>query len=49
MSTAGSRKTAKWKQEKVLWYEFIDRLKDPTRITETLDEYMKLSKSNQDE
>lgn len=49
ISTAGNRKTTKWKQEKVLWHEFIDRLKVPTRSAETLDEYMKLSKSQQDE
>ena len=49
ISTAGSRKISKWKQEKLLWYEFVDKLKVPNRSTETLDTYMKLSKPRQDE
>lgn len=49
ISTAGSRKTPRWKHEKLLWYEFIDRLKVPARGSETLDEYMKLPKARQDD
>lgn len=49
ISTAGNRKTTKWKQEKMFWYEFVDKLKVPNRSTETLDEYMKLGKAQQDE
>ncbi len=49
ISTAGSRKTVKWKQEKMFWYEFVDKLKVPHRSTETLDEYMKLPKAMQDD
>lgn len=48
ISTAGSRKDVFWKQEKLLWHEFIDRLKNPSRSAETLDEYMKLPKVMQD-
>lgn len=49
ISTAGSRKETKWKVEKILWHEFIDRLKTPVRTKETLEEYMKLPKARQDD
>ncbi|MDO4728455.1 MAG: virulence-associated E family protein [Bacteroidota bacterium] len=38
----------KWKSEKILWSEFIDRLKTPVRSTETIEEYMKYPKAKQD-
>ena len=42
ISTAGSRKEKFWKSERLLWSEFIDRLKTPTRSPETLENYLKL-------
>ena len=49
ISTANSRKDMVWKQEKLFWSEFIERLKTPFRSTETLEEYMKMPKSKQDD
>ena len=48
ISTAGSRKETHWKIEKLLWSEFIKRLENPTRTTETYESFMKLRKSQQD-
>lgn len=48
ISTAGSRKETHWKSEKLLWSEFIKRLENPTRTTETYESFMKLRKSQQD-
>ena len=33
ISTANSRKDMVWKQEKLFWSEFIERLKTPFRST----------------
>ena len=49
ISTAGSRKSGTWKTEKLGWSEFVDRVKTPSRSTETLDEYMKFAKPKQDD
>lgn len=49
ISTANSRKSTSWIKEEVTWHEFIDRLKNPVRGAETLDEYLKLPKSKQDD
>ena len=48
ISTAGSRRETHWKTEKLLWSEFIKRLENPTRTTETYESFMKLRKSQQD-
>ena len=49
ISTANSRKDMVWKQEKLFWSEFIERLKTPFRSIETLEEYMKMPKAKQDD
>jgi putative DNA primase/helicase len=49
VSTAGSRWAARWKKQALLWSEFVERCKIPTRSKETLAEYMALKKSEQDE
>lgn len=49
ISTAGSRKEKFWKSERLLWSEFIDRLKNPSRSPETLENYLKLPKASQDD
>lgn len=49
ISMAGTRKTKRWPQSTILWSEFTEKLKNPVRSTETLDEYLKFSKSQQDD
>ncbi len=49
ISTANSRKATYWKTESLYWSEFVEKLKTPARSTETLDEYLKLPKAQQDE
>ena len=49
ISTGESRKATNWKKESMLWSEFVDRLKIPSKSTETLEEYMKLPKAKQDD
>lgn len=49
ISSAGSRKATSWPANRILWSEFAERLKTPVRGTETIDEYLKLPKSRQDE
>lgn len=49
ISTGESRKATNWKKEQMLWSEFVDRLKIPSKSTETLEEYMKLPKAKQDD
>ena len=49
ISTGESRKSTNWKKERMLWSEFVDRLKIPSKSTETLEEYMKLPKAKQDD
>lgn len=45
----GSRKSVNWTRTDLMWSEFIDRLKIPVRSTETMEEYLKLPKSQQDD
>ena len=49
ISTGESRKATNWKKEQMLWSEFVERLKIPSKSTETLEEYMKLPKAKQDD
>lgn len=49
ISAAGSRKATVWPAQKLYWSEFIERLRTPIRGTETLEEYLKMPKSEQDE
>ena len=49
ISTAGSRKATLWKKEVLTWFEFAERLKNPFRSSETLEEYMNLPKGEQDD
>lgn len=49
ISTGRSRKETDWKPEKLLWSEFVERLKSPVRGTETLQEYKALPKVRQDD
>lgn len=49
ISIGGSRKAAHWPKQEIWWSEFVDRLKTPVRGTETLEAYLALPKSMQDE
>lgn len=49
ISTGTSRKAAQWIQQKILLSELYERLKNPVRSQETIDEYLKLKKGRQDE
>jgi putative DNA primase/helicase len=49
ISAAGSRKATQWPQQTLYWSELVDRLKTPTRGTETLAVYLSMPKSRQDE
>ena len=49
ISTAGSRKATHWPKSEILWSEFVEKLKTPVRGIETLDQYLALPKSRQDE
>ena len=49
ISTAGNRKATYWPKSEILWSDFTDKLKTPVRGMETLDQYLALPKSRQDE
>lgn len=49
IATANSRKEKHWKNKEMTWTEFIERLKSPIRTNETVVEYRKMSKTEQDE
>lgn len=48
ISVAGSRTSTDWKRTQIMWGEFVTKLGTPTRSTETLAQYLSLSKSEQD-
>ena len=49
ISTGASRKEIHWKNREVLWSELLEKLSKTTRTHETFAEYMKASKTRQDE
>jgi putative DNA primase/helicase len=49
ISAAGSRKATQWPAQIIYWSELVERLRLAERGTETLEEYLKLPKSQQDE
>lgn len=49
ISSAGNRKATHWPTQTLFWSELVDRLKTPSRGTETLAEYLRLPKSKQDD
>ena len=49
ISTANSRKATYWPASTLLWSELVEKLRVPVRGTETLQEYLQLPKSKQDE
>ncbi|RAK21123.1 virulence-associated protein E [Anoxybacillus vitaminiphilus] len=49
ISAAGNRKATQWPAQTLYWSEMVDRLRTAVRGTETLAEYLKLPKREQDE
>lgn len=49
ISTGRNRKETAWKQQRLLWSEFLQRLSIPQKSGETLEEYKKLPKGQQDD
>lgn len=49
ISSAGSRRSALWPKQEIYWSELLEKIKTPLRGTESLDEYLKMSKAKQDE
>ena len=49
ISTAGSRKATLWKQETILWADFVTRLSTPVRSEESFRSYITMPKARQDE
>ncbi len=49
ISTAGTRKATHWPKSEIMWSEFAEKLKTPVRGTETLEQYLALPKSQQDD
>lgn len=49
IATGRSRKETHWRNRNILWSSFVDRVSRTHRTAETWDEYMKASKSRQDE
>ena len=49
ISTAGSRKATQWPQSTIMRSELVEKLKTPVWGTETLDQYLALPKSRQDD
>lgn len=49
ISVGASRKSINWQRQELNFSDFIGRLKKPIRSTETLETYLKMSKTKQDE
>lgn len=49
ITTGASRKAVVWTAQEIMWSELCEKLSIPTRSTETLQTYMSLPKSKQDE
>lgn len=48
IATGKSRKETSWKNREMLWYELLQKLRQTTRTRETLAEYKKMTKPQQD-
>ena len=48
ISAAGSRYAEKWPKQKIWWTDFIEKLKNPVQSLETLAEFLKMPKAQQD-
>lgn len=48
ISTAGTRKAAKWQTNLILWSELVEKLRIPLKGRETHDAYLRMTKPQQD-
>lgn len=49
ISQAGTRKATTWQEQSLLWTEFANKLKTPSRSSETMAEYLAMDRKDQDE
>lgn len=49
ISVAGNRKATVWKPQKMMWSDFITRVSKPAVSTETMQEYKRMKKAQQDD
>lgn len=49
ISVGGSRKSTNWQASEMMWSAFIEKLKTPVKSAESLEDYMAMPKSRQDE
>lgn len=49
ISIGGSRKETNWKPQRIMWQEFVERLRTPVESEETREEYKRLTKAQQDD
>ncbi|MCK1996813.1 virulence-associated E family protein [Psychrobacillus psychrodurans] len=49
VATASSRKSTAWKNQDMLWSDFIAKVQETTRTRETVAEYRKMAKTQQDD
>lgn len=49
LSVGANRKSTNWQHQEMLYSDFVKKLETPVRSSETLEEYLKLPKSKQDE
>ena len=48
IAVAGSRKSTHWKPNQVTWSQLLERFKKPFETSETYEQYMQMSKADQD-
>lgn len=49
ITIGGSRKETNWKPQRIMWQEFVERLRTPVESEETQEEYNRLTKAQQDD
>lgn len=49
ITIGGSRKEMNWKPQRIMWQEFVERLRTPVESEETQEEYKRLTKAQQDD
>ena len=49
MSNGNNRKSVNWQPQSIMLSEFYEKLRIPNRSTETMQEYLNLKKSEQDD
>ena len=48
ITIGGSRKETNWKPQRIMWQEFVERLRTPVESEETQEEYKRLTKAQQE-